>query len=169
MLNGLTLVWHGSQENAVRTAVSSSPSNKVLELPSLCRNSNKDIASKRAVNPNHLNEIKFTCPFNATHVMPYQERDYHLLHCADKAPLDRLLAESLDKNNPFKGRTAVPSYSETLPSKADEVWEVEEEYDPTPGYLPTKERPFGAFVQPQAPSCTSNKGTYIRSCITGTD
>ncbi|CAL1289427.1 unnamed protein product [Larinioides sclopetarius] len=97
---------------------------------------------------NHLNEVKFTCPFNATHVMPYQERDYHLLHCADKAPLDRMLAESLDKNNPFKGRTAVPSYSDTLSSKSDEIWEVEEEYSPTPGYLPTKERPSGAIVQP---------------------
>ncbi|XP_055941179.1 uncharacterized protein LOC129971441 isoform X2 [Argiope bruennichi] len=97
---------------------------------------------------NHLNEIKFTCPFNATHVLPYLEKDYHLLHCPNKAPLDRLLSESLDKNNPFKGRTAVPSYSEALPMKSDEIWDLEERDEPAPGYIPTKERPPGSIVEP---------------------
>lgn len=33
-----------------------------------------------------------TCPFNATHIYTRSERDYHLLNCSDKAPLDRKLA-----------------------------------------------------------------------------
>ncbi|GIY58127.1 gametocyte-specific factor 1 [Caerostris darwini] len=97
---------------------------------------------------NFLNQPKFTCPFNASHVFPIQEKNYHLINCIDKAPLDRKLAESMDKNHPLKGKTAVSAY---VPSNSDqlisagEVWDIE---DNTAGYVPVKERPCGAIFEP---------------------
>ncbi|GFY66296.1 gametocyte-specific factor 1 [Trichonephila inaurata madagascariensis] len=97
----------------------------------------------------HLNDDHFVCPFNSTHVLPHQERAYHLLRCPDKAPLDRKLAESMDKNNPFKGRTAVPSYSEPIPIEPSEVWDEDEDFEPRSAIAAAKEAPVGAIMQPK--------------------
>ncbi|GFQ93391.1 gametocyte-specific factor 1 [Trichonephila clavata] len=97
----------------------------------------------------HLDDDHFVCPFNSTHVLPHQERSYHLLRCPDKAPLDRKLAESMDKNNPFKGRTAVPSYSEPLPIEPSEIWDEDEDFEPRLAFAAAKEPPVGAIIQPQ--------------------
>ncbi|GBN11744.1 hypothetical protein AVEN_173053-1, partial [Araneus ventricosus] len=98
---------------------------------------------------NHVGESTFICPFNATHVLPEQERIYHLSRCSDRAVMERMMAAPMNQNNPFKGRTAVPSYSDPIPVDTDEVWDVEEFGEITPGYRPTKEVPSGAIVQPE--------------------
>ncbi|GIY85808.1 hypothetical protein CEXT_267361, partial [Caerostris extrusa] len=96
--------------------------------------------------PQHLNEKQFVCPFNATHVMSLEERNFHLSHCIDKAPLDRRLSEIQDKYNPKKGRTAVPYYSAYVPVKEnDESWD--EEAQPLSDNAPDKEQAEGAFFQ----------------------
>ncbi|KAG8193804.1 hypothetical protein JTE90_029538 [Oedothorax gibbosus] len=95
---------------------------------------------------NHLNGNKFICPFNSTHVYPCQERDYHLANCSDRAPLDRRLAGSLDMNNPYRGRIAVPSYNESPVVVSEEVWDLDS--NPTPGYRPPLETPAGVMFMP---------------------
>ncbi|GFW61398.1 CHHC U11-48K-type domain-containing protein [Trichonephila clavipes] len=97
----------------------------------------------------HLNGKHFVCPFNSTHVLPDQEKAYHLLRCPDKAPLDRKLAESIDKNNRFMGRTAVPSYSEPIPIEPSEIWDEDEDFEPRSAIAAAKEAPIGAIIQPK--------------------
>lgn len=98
----------------------------------------------------HLNDFHFVCPFNSTHVLPHQEKAYHLLRCPDKAPLDRKLAESMDKNNPFKGRTAVPNYSEPVVVEPSEIWDTDEDFEPRGACAAAaKEPPPCAIVQPK--------------------
>ncbi|GFT68584.1 uncharacterized protein NPIL_181811 [Nephila pilipes] len=96
----------------------------------------------------HLNDFHFQCPFNSTHVLPHQEKDYHLSRCPDRAPLDRKMTEAMDKNNPFKGRTAVPSYSEPIVVESSEIWDEDEDFEPKATGFSDKELPVGAIVQP---------------------
>ncbi|GIY58114.1 hypothetical protein CDAR_431781, partial [Caerostris darwini] len=78
--------------------------------------------------------------------MSLEERNFHLSHCIDKAPLDRRLSEIQDKYNPKKGRTAVPCYSECVPVKDNnESWD--EEAQPLSDNAPDKEQAEGAFFQ----------------------
>ncbi|XP_055940792.1 gametocyte-specific factor 1 homolog isoform X1 [Argiope bruennichi] len=97
---------------------------------------------------NHLDSPQpFVCPFNATHILPAQEKAYHLSRCPDRVVLDRTVTAPLHQNNPFKGRTAVPSVSEPIHVEPEEVWEVDD--DIKPGYQPTKEVPIGAIIHPE--------------------
>ncbi|CAL1289432.1 unnamed protein product [Larinioides sclopetarius] len=65
--------------------------------------------------------------------------------------MERKMAAPLDQNNPFKGRTAVPCYSEPILADTDEVWD-EGELDEIPHYKfgeSRSEAPSGCIVQPQ--------------------
>lgn len=96
---------------------------------------------------NHLTDNeKFICPFNATHVFPLPEGKFHMANCPDRAVVDRRISQSLDKNNPHKGRLAVPSYNESAPIISEEVWDDDTNYSVS-GYI-RPEPPLGAIVEP---------------------
>lgn len=106
---------------------------------------------------NNLDSPTFICPFNATHVFPVQEKAYHLSRCPDRAVLDRMMAAPVSQNNPFKGRTAVPSYSDPIHVDTNEVWDDDDSLEMRPGYQPTKDIPLGAIVQPEPLSKPASK------------
>jgi len=68
------------------------------------------------------------------------------LNCPDSAPVDRSISQNaLDKNNPFKGRTAVPTFPEPLNISNEGAWDAE----PVDGFQPnTIEPPPGAMIEP---------------------
>ncbi|XP_042911031.1 gametocyte-specific factor 1 homolog isoform X3 [Parasteatoda tepidariorum] len=99
---------------------------------------------------NNLNAEKFICSFNASHVLPLMERDYHLQNCPDNTLLRGMTAKALHQNNPFKGNTSVPSYTASVPTTCDEVWDDGlESMEPAPGFVPSKPPPC-AIVEPPA-------------------
>ncbi|KFM79289.1 Gametocyte-specific factor 1, partial [Stegodyphus mimosarum] len=105
---------------------------------------------------NHLDQPMEVCPFNAKHVLPRNELSHHVLNCPDRAPLDRKLAQSMDKNNPFKGRIAVPSYSEPIVASG-ENWDEEISSAPEPGYVPPSGPPPGGIFEPPPLSTPSER------------
>ncbi|XP_054710820.1 gametocyte-specific factor 1-like [Uloborus diversus] len=98
---------------------------------------------------NHLDQEKEVCPFNATHLFDSSEKHFHLSNCPDRGVLDRTVAaKSLNENNPFKGRTAVPSYTASAHVvESDETWDIDTSV-PRPGFIPQGPPP-GAILEPR--------------------
>lgn len=104
---------------------------------------------------NHLDLTKRVCPFNATHLLQQGEYDHHLINCPDRGALDRHLAQGVDKNNPFKGRTDLPQYSD--PIFVDESWEIDTHT------VRTTPLPPGGIVEPREMSKPAERKQLYRS------
>lgn len=71
------------------------------------------------------------CPFNATHYIENHEFQHHLLHCSDRAVIDRDIMQSSEMEDglSYSGNVALPAYDNICES--EENWDEEANF---PGF-----------------------------------